>query len=133
QWVAAGYGNQTVQVWASGGGPARRSLTGSGSPASLVFSPKSNRIASGAVDVWTLDTAQRVASSPRQFGPYQDMVLSPDGGLGALAGYGRIEMGPGLGGHPVRTGPERCVRWLSTPAGRPSWLRRETAWRASTR
>jgi WD40 repeat protein len=44
------------------------------------------------VDLWSLDTAERLGSAPRNFGPFQDLVLSPDGRLAALAGYGHIEL-----------------------------------------
>ncbi len=92
QWLAAGFANHNVQVWARGGGPARRSLQGTGSPNALVFSPDAGQIASSAVDLWSLDTAIRLASAQRNFGPFQDLVLSPDGRLAALAGFGSIEL-----------------------------------------
>ena len=81
-----------MQVWASAGGPPRRTLNGTAAAEQVVFSPGSDRVASNAIDVWEVVNREGSRLGAAALRVYQDMVLSPDGRLVALAGYSHIEL-----------------------------------------
>ena len=134
--IAAGFANQVVRVWANAGGPPRRTLNGTGFAEQVAFSPGSDRVASSAIDVWDVESGRLLTSANQHFEAYQDLVVSPDGRLVALAGYSHIELRSLEDGSLVREiagipGPVR--RCLFIPGDKPSPRPAGTDWCACTR
>jgi WD40 repeat protein len=90
--IAAGYANRTIDLWRTQAGPAERTLSGLGIPFALAFAPDGLRLASGGLDVWDLQDGSLLASLPEHLPPAQDLAISPDGSLAALAGFGQVEL-----------------------------------------
>jgi WD40 repeat protein len=92
RWIAAGFANRVVRVWANQAGAVRFTLNGSALPLQLAFSPDGELVASSALDVWAVGRGEQVAASPTHFETIQEMALSPDGQTLALAGFDTIEL-----------------------------------------
>jgi WD40 repeat protein len=90
--IAAGYADRSVDLWRAQAGPAQRTLSGNGYPFALAFSPDGQSLASGGLDVWDLAGGSLTASRPEHLPAAQDMALSPDGSLAALAVFGQIDL-----------------------------------------
>ncbi|GAP05640.1 MAG TPA: hypothetical protein DEQ80_04850 [Anaerolinea thermolimosa] len=115
RWIAAGFANRVVRVWANQAGAVRFTLNGSALPLQLAFSSDGELIASSAVDVWAVSRGELVATSLTHFEMIQEMALSPDGQTLALAGFDTIELRSLADGRLIRqiTGLPGPVRGIS--------------------
>lgn len=115
RWIAAGFANRVVRVWANQAGAVRFTLNGSALPLQLAFSPDGELVASSAIDVWAVSRGEQVATSLTHFETIQEMALSPDGQTLALAGFDSIELRSLADGQLIRqiTGLPGPVRGIS--------------------
>lgn len=82
--------------------PPQRFLPGQEMPAALRFDESGSQLCAGTIECWDTAEGGLIASAPHHTPPALDLVLSPDGGMVALARKGFVELLALPSGAPIR-------------------------------